>query len=187
MSIRVRHTEDRDRAELCHLATALLADCGFPDRPATAAATVDRVLRAATVTRSCDEAASSRVEAQRLARGLLGQVETGEAFVALRDPERWPFPLNGPPVVRLAGFLGFVIVPHEIIGEWTAVSLGWYVRPEAPLRGFVASRLLRSAQDMAKALGATKLLVSSINSRLDHHLAKRTGYTRAEASYLCDL
>jgi len=127
-------------------------------------------------TLECGEGDVSPQEAARLALGLRGQVETGAAFVERRGDEP-----------GITGFVGFVIVPHHIIGEWTAFVIGWYVRPQAPHRGFVAHRLLRQAEAAAKVLGAVKFAIASIVPRTDRWLANRRGFVRADATFIRDL
>ena len=182
---RCRHVRETDRDELGEMANQLLFDCGFGDplrnaRGQIAEQVVERVLGIAFKTVYGVSHATTSAEAQAVVRDLLGQVETGSAFVV----ESAPGAQDG---VALDGFIGFVVAEHHIDCAWTATPLGWFVRAEAPHRGFTAMRLLEKAEHAARVLGAVRFMVASINPRLDSYLEKRAVFKRQESTYIREL
>lgn len=92
--------------------------------------------------------------------------ETGAIFVSEREGA----------VVGMIGLLAFV---HPIAGELTVAEVFWWVEPEHRGGGV---RLLKRAEQWARALGAVKLFMIAPTAEVGQ-LYERLGYESLETCY----
>jgi GNAT superfamily N-acetyltransferase len=133
-----------DRAEVVALAARLLAELGYPDCAASAAATVDLVMMHPA--------------------GISLVIEKHDHVV---------------------GFMGLVVGEHPVTGRVTGFEMGWYV-DEAERRGTQGVRLLRRAEELARAKGAQELQLSVPVGRFAAFI-ERLGYTARETTFAREL
>jgi GNAT superfamily N-acetyltransferase len=79
------------------------------------------------------------------------------------------------------GLLAFLLMPHYLSGEQTAQEVMWYVLPEHRSGG-TAIRLLWAAEELAKKLGAKRMLFTAPNMNVAH-IYERFGYKQIEIGF----
>jgi len=93
--------------------------------------------------------------------------DDGDIFVAVRDD-------------RPIGLIALWVFDHPYSGERVASELVWWVNPDA--RGSAGVRLLRRAEQWARAQGAAVLQMIAPNDRVAAFYVG-CGYTFVESSY----
>jgi predicted N-acetyltransferase YhbS len=86
---------------------------------------------------------------------------------------------------QIVAMLGFLVAAHPMTGVMTAFEVAWYVHP-VQRGGSVALRLVREAEIMALAAGATRLQIGAPDDKVAHFL-NRAGYVVAETTFVKEL
>lgn len=82
--------------------------------------------------------------------------------------------------IGLVGMFGVIVSPHIISGEIMGTELFWWVNPEA--RGTAGIKLLRTAEEWAKAQGATRMMLAAPTAHVEQ-ICIRLSYTPVESMF----
>lgn len=80
----------------------------------------------------------------------------------------------------VSGMIGMIAAPHPYSGALIAMEMFWYVAPEARGAGV---RLMRAAEEWAKSLGLSHILMAAPDEKVAHFL-ERSGYRRVETNLI---
>jgi hypothetical protein len=84
------------------------------------------------------------------------------------------------------GVFAFIMAPHYLSGEMTAMELIWYVEPEARAGG-ISLKLLAEAEKMARELGVKRMQLTAPSEEVGNLYRYCGGYKKMEVTYQRDL
>jgi N-acetylglutamate synthase-like GNAT family acetyltransferase len=80
------------------------------------------------------------------------------------------------------GVFAFIVAPHFLSGEMTAMELIWYVEPAARAGG-ISLKLLAEAENMARELGVKRMQLTAPSEEVGNLYRYCGGYKKMEVTY----